>query len=180
MGICVTVNSVGGASSVVAFSFLEVCFVIFGFCVVEGFLSFFCSFFACIVFLPNKSCNQPNFIGHIDVLACRLLRVRKWPVSRCNPRCSAGLFRWRSHVNEGAHWPRRATRTLQTLHDRCQMLSRFNRVHHAQIAGCTQPKRRELTGHALAWQHAWLYGASAIAQSRTLAPSIADKQDIAT
>ena len=60
-------------------------------------------------------------------------------LSRCNPRCSAGLFRWRSHVNEGAHWPRRATRTLQKLHDRCQMLSRCNRVHHAQIAGCTQP-----------------------------------------
>ena len=101
-------------------------------------------------------------------------------LSRCNPGCSAGLFRWRSHVNEGTHWPRRATRTLQTLHDRCQMLSRLNRVYHARIAGCTQPQRWELTGHTLAWQHAWLYGASAIAQSRPLAPSIADKQDIPT
>lgn len=100
-------------------------------------------------------------------------------LSRCNPRCSAGLFRWRSHVNEGAHWPRRATRTLQKLHDRCQMLSRCNRVHHAQIAGCTQPSvgsSPDTRSHG----NTWLYGASAIAQSRTLAPSIADTQDIPT
>ena len=72
-----------------------------------------------------------------------------------------------SDGNEGPLRPSRLNWTLQTLHDRSQLPSRWVWVPRAQIASHAQRTHRQpygsSLGRALSWQHAWLYP-SAIAQ----------------
>ena len=82
----------------------------------------------------------------------------------------------------GAHcqWSRRRTRTLHTLlHDHCygSVLESVDALalimHRSQAIPCLLICSS--LGHTLAWQHAQLFGASAIAHWCPLAPSIAGR-----
>ena len=65
-----------------------------------------------------------------------------------------------SDGNEGPLRPSRLNWTLQTLHDRSQLPSRWVWVPRAQIASHAQRTHRQpygsSLGRALSWQHAWL------------------------